>query len=313
MTAQLVTVGETLVALTSRSLLPLRHARTLDVGIGGAESNVAIGANRLGIPTAWIGRVGADEFGQLITQTLRGEGVAVHAVVDPTRPTAVMIKAHRSSEHLEVSYYRAGSAGSALSPDDIDETLVAGARVLHVSGITCAISGSARAATHRAIEVARDAGVVVSVDFNYRRALWSPEEAASEYRLLAESADVVLASAHEARIAVGYGDPEQLLDRLAGFGPQEVVITLGADGAIGRAAGRTHVAAPVRVVAVDTIGAGDAFAAGYLATRIGGGGFERCMDVAARVGAFAVTVHGDWEGLPTWAELEQERPDPVSR
>lgn len=313
MTAKLVTLGETLVALTSRAFVPLRHAHTFELGIGGAESNVAIGATRLGVPTAWIGRVGGDEFGRLIRQTLRGEGVDVHAVVDPDRPTAVMIKAHRSTEQVEVSYYRAGSAGSALSPDDIDGALVAGAQVLHVSGITCAISSSARAAAHRAIQVARDAGVAVSIDFNYRRALWTPEQAGQEYRLLAESADIVLASAYEARIAVGAAEPEQLLERLAALGPGEVVVKLGDDGAIGRAADRTHIAPPLPVTEVDSIGAGDAFAAGYLATRIGGGTFEQCMDVAARVGAFAVTVHGDWEGLPTRAELDHERFDPVTR
>jgi 2-dehydro-3-deoxygluconokinase len=313
MTAQLVTIGETLAALTSRSLVPLRHARSFHLGIGGAESNAAIGANRLGVPTAWIGRVGADEFGRLINQTLRGEGVDARAIVDAHRPTAVMIKTHRSSENVEVAYYRAGSAGSALSPDDIDEALITGAQVLHISGITCAISPSARATVHHAIEVAHEAGVTVSVDFNYRQALWSPEQAAEEYRLLAKSADIVLAAAHEAQIVVGNGAPQDQLERLAGLGPNEIIIKLGPDGAIGRSSGRTHFAPPIPVTAVDTIGAGDAFAAGYLASRIDGADFDQCMNVAARVGAFAVTVHGDWEGLPTRAELDRHHIDSVNR
>jgi 2-dehydro-3-deoxygluconokinase len=300
---QFVTIGETLASLSSTAILPLRYARTLEIGIGGAESNVAIGVSRLGLRSAWLGRVGADEFGQLVHSQLRAEGIDVHAIVDPIRPTALMIKSRRSSEITGVSYYRSASAGSALCVEDIDDDLIRRAEILHVTGITPALSSTAREAIHHAIQTARSANVLVSVDFNYRRALWPVDQAGEEFRSLTKLSDIVFASASEAEIAVGSGEPPELLRRLAALGPSQVIIKLGARGALGLREGEVYAAAPVSVVAVDPVGAGDAFAAGYLASLIKGETFAECMAMGARLGAFAVSVQGDWEGLPTMSEL----------
>jgi len=312
---QLVTIGETLASLTSSAIVPLRHARSLNIGIAGAESNVAIGAARLGIRTAWLGRVGADEFGMLIRQQLRGEGIDVHAISDASRPTALMIKARRSAELSSVTYYRAGSAGSGLSPRDIDEDLIRGAQILHVTGITVALSTTAKSAVHHAIRIARSAGVVVSVDFNYRRALWDTVSAGEAYRLLASTADIVFASDREAEMAVGAGSTDELAHRLAELGPNQVIIKLGARGAVGLCGDELHVAAPVPVIAVDQVGAGDAFNAGYLAATLKGKRFTDRLAMGARLGAYAVSVHGDWEGLPTLDDLclQDDATDTVMR
>lgn len=170
----LLTFGETMALFAARRTGPLRFARDFDLGLGGAESNVAIGVARLGHRATWVGRVGQDEFGELIASTLRAERVDARAITDPAAPTGLMIKGRRTADLIDVRYYRRESAGSRLSPEDLDPALIRSARVLHVSAITPALSASARAAVRHAIDEARAAGVPVSLDVNYRKALWTP-------------------------------------------------------------------------------------------------------------------------------------------
>lgn len=306
MTPALVTMGETLAALSSADVVPLRHARFLALGVGGAESNVAIGAARLGVPTAWMGRVGDDELGMLIEQRLRGERVDSRAVTDPDLPTALMVKSRRRAGRSRVHYYRHGSAGSALCPDDVDTELIRGARVLHISGITPALSETARAATYHAIDMAREQGVPVSTDFNYRKALWTVQYAGAEFQELARRSDLVFASDDEAVMAVGEGTVGQRAARIAELGASQVVIKLGADGAFGYTARESHSVAAVPTDTVDHVGAGDAFAAGFLAALIDGENLVGRLRLGVRLGAYAVSVDGDWEGLPTRRELDAE-------
>jgi 2-dehydro-3-deoxygluconokinase len=300
----LVTLGETMALFSASKVGPLRHASTMDVGAAGAESNVAIGVRRLGYSAAWIGRVGGDELGELVLGRLRGEDVDVTgAVVDPGAPTGLMIKERRTSEVSRVHYYRRGSAGSRLSPDDVDVDRIADARVLHVTGITPALSATARAAVERAIDAARSGGTLVSLDINYRAALWSEEEAGDVLRVIVARADLVFAGEEEAALVVAPTEPAAAALALAELGPRHAVVKLGAQGAVAAVdATSVHAPAlPVRVV--DPVGAGDAFVAGYLAAVLDGASAFECLRTACAVGAFAVTVPGDWEGLPTRAEL----------
>ncbi|MFC4947461.1 sugar kinase [Pseudonocardia sp. GCM10023141] len=302
MTPQLVTLGETMAALTTPGIGPLRHARSLDLRVAGAEANVAIGAGRLGVRTAWFGRVGDDEFGALVRQTLAGEGVDVSGVVvDPDAPTGLLIKEHRTAAVTRVSYRRAGSAGSRLGPGDVDPAVVGAATVLHVTGITPALSGSARDAVRFAVEVARTAGVLVSVDLNHRDGLWAAADAVTEYRWLAARCDLLFVTDAEAALLVDGPDP---LRALAALGPAEVMVKRGARGATALIDGQVLEAPVFAVTSLDPVGAGDAFAAGYLAERIHGAPAAQRLRTAAAAGAFAVTVQGDWEGLPNRAELE---------
>jgi 2-dehydro-3-deoxygluconokinase len=141
------------------------------------------------------------------------------------------------------------------------------------------------------------------VDFNYRRALWDQEQAAEEFRWLAKNADICFATAHEAAIAVDEADPPTLARRIAELGPRHVLIKLGPEGAVSVVDGELHTVTALRVTVIDPVGAGDAFAAGYLASLLEGADPAERMSLAAQVGAYAVTVDGDWEGLPTRAEL----------
>ncbi|UOY00125.1 sugar kinase [Blastococcus sp. PRF04-17] len=298
-----VTLGETMALLWPPEVGPLRHAPALRLGVAGAESNVAVGVVRLGVPAAWVGRVGDDEFGRMVTMTLRGQGVHTTAVVDAEARTGLMVKERRTARVTRVLYYRAGSAGSRLSPADLDPAVIGAAGVLHVTGITPALSPDARAAVFAAVEEAVGRGVPVSVDLNYRSALWSPADAGPVLRDLVRRADVVMATEDEARLVVDGADARTLIGALGALGAADVLLKQGAEGSVSAVDGALY-RVPARPVAVvDSVGAGDAFGAGYLSGLCRGLPADERLALATSAGAFAVTVPGDWEGLPTLADL----------
>jgi 2-dehydro-3-deoxygluconokinase len=315
-TRGLVTIGEALVLLTTHEIGRLRHAHELELRVAGAEANTAIGVRRLGAPAAWVGRVGDDELGELIARTLRAEDVRTYALADADAPTSLMLKERPSATAARVTYYREGGPGSHLSPDDLDPELIAGAGVLHLTGITPALSDSARATVDAAIELARDAGVPVSFDVNYRSKLWEPAAASAELLALCARADHVFVG-HDEAVALGWpGDPAEVGAALRERAQRDqvVVVKLGADGALAISAEGTQPVAPVAIEPVDPVGAGDAFAAGYLAELLAGRPLADRLRTAAACGAAACTARGDWEALPTRADLERlDGPDEVVR
>ncbi|MBW6435960.1 sugar kinase [Actinoplanes hulinensis] len=299
MTGGLLTLGESMGIFVAEGIGPLEHARGFTLGVAGAESNVAIGVARLGGSATWLGRLGPDATGALVAARLRASGVRVLAVPGEAH-TGLMIRYRRSGEFIQADYHRAGSAGSRLAPADIPRDEVAAAGILHVTGITPALSDTARAAVFHAVEEARAAGVTVSVDVNYRGKLWSRSDAAPVLRDLVSRADVVFAGPDEAALVVDSADP---VDGLAKLGPSEVIVKDGARGCTASIAGERFDVPALRVTAIDPVGAGDAFVAGYLADRLAGEDPARRLRTAIAAGAFAVTVPGDCEGLPDRAEL----------
>ncbi|TDD69657.1 sugar kinase [Jiangella aurantiaca] len=301
--AGLVTIGEAMALVAAAETGGWAHHRAMQLSVAGAEFNVAVGVQRLGRRATWISRVGADGFGELMLRELRAEGITAIAAVDDTRPTGLMVKERPNSLHTRVRYYRAGSAASALTAFDLPLEPIQQAAVLHVTGITPALGPGPASAVQLAVDTARAAGVTVSLDVNYRSALWSRDDAAAALEPLARQADVLFAGPEEASLIVPAGAPEDMAYALAALGPAHVVIKLGADGAVSLIDGelwRTP-AVPVRVV--DTVGAGDAFVAGYLAELMEGAPVRRRLATAVAAGAFACTSLGDWEGLPTRADL----------
>jgi 2-dehydro-3-deoxygluconokinase len=300
-------MGETMALLCPTSTGLLRHAGSLALTVGGSESNVAIAAQRLGTRSAWVGRVGDDEMGARVVREIRAEGVETFDVVDSLAPTGLMIKERRSSSQTRLWYYRAGSAGSRLRPGDIDESVIAAAQILHVSGITPGLSDTARAAVEYAIEVARRSETVVSIDLNYRRALWKAADFGAVLRELLPAADIVFGSSDEVSFVVGDepDGPEAQAIALSLLGPSQCVIKLGGDGCVALVDGTMYQHGAFPVSAVDTVGAGDAFVAGWLSELL-----AQPADVSARLrtasacGAFACTVLGDWEGAPNRADLK---------
>ncbi|WP_329394329.1 sugar kinase [Streptomyces lydicus] len=317
------TFGETMVAL--RGSGPLKLGGTMQVSVAGAESNVAIGLARLGHTVRWAGAVGDDEAGALVLRTLRAEGVEVSgAALDPGAPTGLLLFEPRLPEVTRVHYYRAGSAGSRLTADAVEAAFSAAPpRILHLTGITPALSATARSAAARALRLARRQGALVCLDVNFRARLWTAEEATAVLREWVPFVDVLIASDDELPLCLPEGqaapdgapgppatDPAAALasraEALLDLGVGEVVVKLGAAGAtvFGRALrdGSLHrPATPVR--AVDAVGAGDAFVAGYLSALLDGEEPAGRLARAVTTGAFAVASHGDWEGAPTRAEL----------
>ena len=299
MSGGLFTFGETMGLVAADGVGPLEYARSFTLGIGGAESNVAIGVARLGGSATWLGRIGPDATGDLIERRLRGEDVHTIAIRDDAF-TGIMVRHRRTGRLTHVDYHRAGSAGSRLCVTDIPVAVLETAAVLHVTGITPALSDSARATVFQAVETARAAGVPVSVDVNYRSKLWSRFEAAPVLRDLVCRADVVFAGPDEAALFLGSEPP---LDGLAALGPTEVVVKDGARGCTALIEGVTYAMPAMPVTVVDPVGAGDAFVAGYLAERMVGAAPDARLRTAIAAGAFAVTVPGDCEGLPRPADL----------
>nr|WP_261977836.1 PfkB family carbohydrate kinase [Gordonia sp. NB41Y] len=163
--------------------------------------------------------------------------------------------------------------------------------------------GDARDTTFDVVARARAAGVTVSFDLNYRRALWSPDEAGAVYRELIPLADIVFGGDEELAMAVGAGSPEQLAERVLDAGAGEAVVKLGADGALDAGTGTLLRVPAVKVTVVDSVGAGDGFVAGYLAEYLAGADLTTRLSTATAVGAFACTGEGDWESLPRRDEL----------
>ncbi|GIJ46546.1 carbohydrate kinase [Virgisporangium aliadipatigenens] len=254
-----VCVGESMVVLTPEPLGSLRGAETLRRGLGGAESNVAGYLAPLGVRVAWAGRVGADPFGAFVHESIAASGVDCRWVVtDPEAPTGIYFKDPGRGVH----YYRRGSAASRLGPPLWNVISAGTPRWVHLTGITPALSDSCRSLVETALHRRAVPGAAVSFDVNYRPALWSPDTAAPVLRDLASRADLVLVGLDEAQALWGCATAEDVRALLPE--PPTLVVKDGAVGATAFDAGGPTFVPANAVDVVEPVGAGDAFAAGYL-------------------------------------------------
>jgi 2-dehydro-3-deoxygluconokinase len=299
-----VTVGEALGLLTVTEDAALRAGSAFALGVGGAELNVAIGVSRLDGRAAWLGRVGDDGIGALVTATLRGEGVDVAGVtVEAGRPTSLLVRGSAVDGVRRPSYYRVDGPGARMQPPDVPDPVIASASVLHVTGITPALSASARDTIRAAMLRAGTAGVVVSFDVNYRPALWSSGEARPVVEELIGLANHVFVGQDEAE-ALGWGHGvERLGARLSALGADVVIVKQAEAGATAIAAGRAVHVAAAPTHPVEMHGAGDAFAAGYIAELMRGEPLAARLATAAACAGCVIAKAGDWEGLPTRSEI----------
>ncbi|HET6317128.1 MAG TPA: sugar kinase [Chloroflexota bacterium] len=300
-----VALGETMVLFLAQQAGPLREASTFSRHVAGAESNVAVGVCRLGGSARFISRLGDDEFGRLVCMRLRGEGVDVSQVLfDAAAPTGVIVRERREVGPVDVLYYRRGSAASRLSPSDLNAEYIASARYLVLSGITPALSDSCRETVFAAAEIARAAGVCVVVDPNMRFKLWTAAEARATLLDLVGHADLVLPGFDEAELLTGESNAVAAARALLRLGPRLVVVKLGERGALALTSD-AQVEAPATKIprVVDPVGAGDAFAAGFLTGQLRGMDLQASLALANRCGAAAMLVPADQEGLPRWDEV----------
>jgi 2-dehydro-3-deoxygluconokinase len=302
-----VTVGETM-ALLSALDASVASGSSYHLSFGGAESNVAIGLARLGFKVAWVSALGTDSFGDMIHREISAEGVEVIAHRNPLRPTGLMVKNLSVGEDRLVSYYRSGSAASALNVSDLSEDLIGSARVLHLTGITPSLSTETRELTLDAARRAQALGVIVSLDLNYRPALWSEAMASAVLREVVTVSDIVFGSPDELALIVGQkATHEQLARGVGEFGPGRIVVKDGARGAGLLADGEWSSLPAHRVDVVDTVGAGDGFVAGFLSELLAGSGSAAQLHTAVITGALCCTHPGDWQGFPSRQRLDEFR------
>lgn len=308
-----LTIGETMGFASTADGHPFATTETLHLGTAGAEATVAIGLARLGQQAAWCGVVGDDPVGDRITRDLRAEGVTADAVRrHRDLPTGFMLRDRRTPDMVSVTYYRTGLAGSTLEPADVDAAYARGpVDVVHLTAITPAVSGSARAATLRAIELAKERGAEVSFDVNYRSRLWDRAAAAEFVGSVLGDVDVLFCGDDEIDLLGTSGresdEPSVATARaLLERGPGEVVLKHGGSGSYAATSDDAQTAPAMRVSVVDTIGAGDSFAAGYLAARAEGLDLATRLRWGAFCGARTVGTFGDWEGLPYRADLDAD-------
>ena len=312
MQIDVVTVGETMVSFHPVREGMIAHSPTLEWTVAGAESNVAIGLTRLGKRARWISRLGSDPFGDIVSRTIAGEGVDTSFVVrDPDAPTGLFFRETRGISGRHFYYYRRGSAASRLSPQDFRDQWLEDARHLHVTGITPALSDSARELVLLLLHKARERGMSISFDPNLRRKLWDETTARETLLAMVPLCDVFLPGTDEAEFLLGPRPIEDWGRAFLEMGPKVVALKRGEEGAIGFAAGQSVRATAFPVgPPVDCTGAGDAFAAGFISVYLdrsaGTEGEDFLQAALARgnvMGALITQHRGDWEGLPTLAEL----------
>jgi 2-dehydro-3-deoxygluconokinase len=306
-----VTLGECMALAFPPQPVGLAESSLLALDIAGAESNLCIGLSRLGIRARFISRVGADPFGLRIRRVMELEGVDTQGLVtDPEAPTGVFFREHLPDGQRRVYYYRQGSAASRLSPADLRPDLFQTAALVHLTGITPALSPACAAACRRAIDLAYQAGALVSFDPNFRPRLWTASAAQAALVPLLAQVDILLMGHEDAQalFEIDSRDDaliERTLRRGLDLGASIVVLKLGEQGAVSLAkSGIQPVGKMIKVPpypvdrVLDPVGAGDGFDAGFLAGWLRGWSLEKCLQLGARLGAAAVGVMGDYQGYP---------------
>lgn len=272
-------------------------------GFGGDTMNCAIAAARQGARVAYVSRVGDDEFGRQMFKLWEREGIDASAVkIDPDAHTAVYFISHSQCGHV-FSYLRRNSAASRFAVGDLPVELLKRARFFFTSGITQAISNSAREAVFAGIEVARRAGTRIVFDANIRPALWGAEQAREVIRNTLPLVDYFLVSLEDAEILSGVAEPDAVFDWCDSAGAGTVVLKLGADGTVYREAGVKHEVSGFRVRAVDATGAGDCFAGSLMARLSLDDSLSAAVNYACAAAALTCTGYGAVDPLPRSKEV----------
>lgn len=273
-------------------------------GFGGDTSNVAIAAARQGVSTGMIAAIGTDEFGDGLMALWAEEGVAVDAVTrHPHAPTGIYFVHHGEKGHV-FTYRRAGSAAALMRPEDLPDGVIERARILHLSGISQAISPEAADAGFAAIARAKAAGVTVSYDTNLRLRLWPIERARAVIHEAARQADILLPGLDDARALTGLDGPRDILDFYAALGPRVIALTLGGDGAMVWNDGTVLELPAMPTTLVDASGAGDCFDGSFLARWLKDGDVAAASRYANCAAALSVRGYGAIPPIPRAADVE---------
>lgn len=295
----LVTIGETMISLVPRVSDNVRYGTEFIMRIAGAESNTAIGVQKLGHTAGWIGRIGNDDFGQYVLRMIRAEGVDTSQVTtDREHQTGIMFKGFSQAFGSYVNYYRDLSAASFMEPSVIHEKYIANARILHLTGITPLLSSSCYKTLRYATGIAKAGRTLISFDPNIRFKLWKEQDHSDMLKEFISLSDILLIGLEEADYLFHENDVDKLVKLLfSSYSLQYIAIKDGKNGAWVSDQKATHYIPPVKCRSIDSIGAGDAFNAGFLSGLLEGRDLEICGKMGGISGAHATESTGDIEGL----------------
>lgn len=305
-TPRVLTVGETMALLDPTTDGRIVSGMEFTLRVAGAESNFAIALRRLGVAVTWVSRLGVDALGEVVSRALESEGLDLSYVRRDDAPTGLFLK-WRSGGRSSVLYYRKGSAASHLEPGDVPADALEGAALVHLTGITLALSESARRTVVEVAHRARTLGIPVIFDPNYRPALWSnPDEATTAHEEVLGFVDWYLCGLEEGNLLWGTSDETALFDALSRKGLRAVV-RVGREGAVLQDKSTVTAVPPEYLEQVqDEVGAGDAFAAGFAYGLLNEWQPTDCVRAGNVLAARALRGTGDWETLPYLAEIEGE-------
>lgn len=307
-----VTMGETMLRFTPPGRIRLEQAHELQVHVGGSESNTAVGLARLGLRTAWLSRLPSTSLGRLVSGELARYGVDVDHVVwsSDSRLGLYFLEEGGPPRGSQIIYDRRDSAISRMTPAELPENLFAAGRLraFHTTGITLALSDTARATAERAAQLAHAAGALVTFDINYRSRLWSSQEALAGCQTLLQLADVVFLPDRDAQTIFevpAVDDPGYSLEQLAARYPKATwVMTRGRSGSMSFASGKLYAQGIFASDEVGRLGGGDAFSAGFLARFLeGDGDIGDALRWGAATSALKYSIPGD---LPLVSREEVE-------
>lgn len=307
MNRDLITLGEAMIVFIAENEGDFTDIEHFSKGIAGAELNVSMGLSRLGHNVSYITRLGNDVFGRYIRNVIDKEGIlSDNILTDSKCSTGFYFKTKVKDGDPEVHYFRKNSAASQLTRQDIEDTSFKGAKILHITGITAALSEDTLDAVYAAIEKARENNMLITFDPNIRVQLWKSEEYMIEIlNDIASKCDVILPGIKEGRILTKKQEKEEIADFYLSHGAKAVVIKNGASGAYLKTSEEENIVPGFKIESVvDTVGAGDGFATGVLSGLLDGKSYEDALVRGNAIGAIMVTSKEDNAILPTQEELE---------
>jgi 2-dehydro-3-deoxygluconokinase len=301
-----LTFGESMVTFSTINDASIVRTSQASVSIAGAESNVATALARLNHKVKWVSRVGEDVFGQKILHTLQAEGVDTAGVArDAEKQTGLMFKQKRSLLNTEVLYYRENSAASALSAEDMDPAWIKQCKIIHITGITPSLSDSCRELVAEVIRLGKKHNKLISFDPNVRLKLWDLEEAKETLLPIIKQSDIFFPGKDELKMLLGLETLEEIEKFAINWKIPAMVVKDGAKGAWLIENGHTEFIKSFKIDhVIDEVGAGDAFAAGFLHGYLNGKTRIESVEYGHALAAFAISTEGDTDGLPTQKELQ---------
>ncbi|WP_164479068.1 sugar kinase [Nakamurella antarctica] len=298
----LFTVGEVLAVFLPTDSRTIDSASAYRRTVAGSESNVAAATARLGNRARFVTAVGSDALGDAVENTLRECGIDVRAHRVP-QPTGVIVRDLARGGPCQSVHLRSGSAATSIGPEMIDEAWTSDVAAVFVTGITAVRSASARLAVERTVQLARSNGALVIVDPNLRLTLGTAADFTRALDCVRGNADIAIGDLAELALMAGSTE-DAAVAALVNQGCRIVVTKLGAAGAVATDGALTHHTPSRAISVVDTVGAGDAFAAGFIAATLDGAGIRAALEWASAVAAPVVGASGDIEGLPTRAQVQ---------